>query len=112
MDRKQVASMLLRGSTFHPRFDSVLYISMSRRRFSFDHLLITYLMVSSTTFSPSLTTTSLKRSSMEWFEACPCRPAPGGLISHLQYSCAGSFMPASRHTKCYIEMGNVEITTQ
>ena len=73
-------------------------ISMRHQRFACAHLLNTHLTTSRAAFSPSLTTAPLKRSSMKWFEACPCRPASGGLISHLRYSCAGKYMPASRHT--------------
>lgn len=35
---------------------------------------------------------------MERFEACPCRPAPEGLLFHHRHSCAGTHTPASRHT--------------
>ncbi len=40
-----------------------------------------YLIPSSGTFSLTLTTTALYRSSSRWFEACSCKPASRGLPS-------------------------------
>ena len=77
-DRKQVSPELIRVLLANTLFDNVYtYFDVSSTvRFRSSSL---YPPDSFTAaFSPSLTTTSLKRSSMRWFEACPYRPASGG----------------------------------
>ena len=76
--RKQVSPELIRVLLANTLFDNVYtYFDVSSTvRFRSSSL---YPPDSFTAaFSPSLTTTSLKRSSMRWFEACPYRPASGG----------------------------------
>ena len=88
--RKQVSPELIRVLLANTLFDNVYtYFDISSTvRFRSSSL---YPPDSFTAaFSPSLTTTSLKRSSMRWFEACPCRPAPGGQNSHHQHSSVGT----------------------
>lgn len=76
--RKQVSPELIRVLLANTLFDNIYtYFDVSSTvRFRSSSL---YPPDSFTAaFSPSLTTTSLKRSSMRWFEACPYRPASGG----------------------------------
>lgn len=77
-DRKQVAPELIKVLLATTLFDSVYthFDASSTVRFRSSSLYTPDSFYAA--FSPSLTTTSLKRSSMRWFEACPCRPASGG----------------------------------
>ena len=81
VDREQASPALFRSIILAmPVLTASEPISMRHRRFACAQLLITHLTAWPAAFSPALTTTSLIRSSLEWFEACPCRPAPGGQL--------------------------------
>jgi hypothetical protein len=78
VDRKQVTSTLIRVPPTCTRFDSIW---KTFRCVSGDSLLLIFPSLTwqlEAAFSPSLTTAALNHSSMGWFGACPCRPAPGG----------------------------------
>ena len=75
----------LTGGVWHPR------LAGNTTRFRWFIRFVSsgpHLMRSCRTFSATLTTSALDRSSSRWFRACPCRPAPGAIpIPHA----AGTF---------------------
>jgi hypothetical protein len=81
---KQVSSRLVPEPVVNPGFDS-MFIRNDASSASLLSLIfpIRTCHPSRMTFPRSLTTTPFERSSTGRFEACPCRPASGGLLPSL-----------------------------
>jgi len=81
---KQVSPKLILNQTKKLSFDLVFTVSTPHQWFACTHLLDPYLPRSfAVTFPSTLTTMAFDHSSLRWFEACSCKPAPRGLPSSL-----------------------------
>jgi hypothetical protein len=78
---KQVSPRLIPEQRFDPGFDIIPTLSTRHQRFTHVRLHEPYLIPSCETFSSTLTTMALYHSSLRWFEARSCKPAPRGLPS-------------------------------
>jgi hypothetical protein len=79
---------------------------MRHRRFTFVHLLDTYLPPFADDFTASLTTTPFERSSTRWFGTCPCRPIPGDLPpSSTQFGGIVSAFVTHHFWECFKRLG-------
>ena len=74
---------LSRINDYSPVLTSSLRFRTLHQRFACAHLSYPHLIPSCGTFSSTLTTMTLDHSSLRWFEACSCKPAPRGLPSSL-----------------------------
>ena len=74
---------LSRINDYSPVLTPSLRFRTLHQRFVCTHLSYPHLIPSCGTFSSTLTTTALYHSSLRWFEACSCKPAPRDLPSSL-----------------------------